>query len=489
MALEKNQILFDLNDKIVKADTSSLNSLGNDNKSNLEILSNRIGGVLDGAGDDNWADEVRSGITTSMEKIKSNISTGIAASEFISGASQPVENLKLACKEYVERYNEYVQEVNKNVPQYKDDNKTISDEYMLSQQRINAYENSVPQIEIPALNILQAVKNYFAAINLETNKIDSSLYVAGSADFTFDFGKYFNGIMEKTKEEFTVDESKTTTVDNADGSTTEHKEGEYKAEYSDGSVIEAEREQDTTFKDVNNDGVYDEQDELILQKVHDEGTFTDADGNVYGYVGDESYDEIGLISKVVVLTDQETGDDVYKSDTEREAAYENSTGSDVVEYSNVEETEDASSYTRTITTVVEEGSEEYTEEYKYTVNNNDQSCGTVQEPEGTTYTYYRDENNVLHEVKTDGNRTSDKVVNETNIKTFTITDGSGNVVASYQVNLSSRLDRAKMIYDMEQYRIEAGIQSTYSDSGANVTRLQMQVDDNINCYGYTFTIS
>ena len=201
MALEKNQILFDLNDKIVKADTSSLNSLGNDNKSNLEILSNRIGGVLDGAGDDNWADEVKSGITSSIEKIKSNISKGIAASEFISGAVNPINNLKEVCKNYVEQFNAYS---NLNEPyMYEQDNgadklnssgnKIVSSDYLEWAKKIESYESGIPQIEENALNVYEAVKNYFAAIDLNTNTLDSSIYAEGSASITFDFVNYFNG--------------------------------------------------------------------------------------------------------------------------------------------------------------------------------------------------------------------------------------------------------------------------------------------------------
>lgn len=476
MALVKNEEIYKLKGELESVDPSTLQTLGTRDADSLGILSSRISGVLDGSGDDNWDDNVKGSVNSAIETIVGYIEKGVAASNFITNGAGPVTNLKTACETYCTAYDRYVEEKEKHVQQYEMENgeyvlsssgsKIVRREYVEWEKNVKSMEKHIPELEQQALDIEQAVKNYFAAIDLATNTIDSSIYVEGSADIKFDFSQYMNGIQAITVEDWVGDPTTSYDVDDQ-GHIVEKVEGEYHREYEDGSTIDTQRTEENTYDDINGDGHVDEEDRLIYQRVHEEGQYTDPAGNVYGYVSNSESDEIGLVHQDVTLTDA-AAEEVYHSEEDREFAGDDPmTGFDSTEYSTEERQDGQTTCTWTSSTSIE-GQTISDEAYSFTLDGGD-GTGEYVAPNGATSRYYRDDQGRLHEeftdVDKDGNpkEPRDNVVDESERRVFRITR-DGEVVAEYVVNPGSNLDAARMRYDLDQARAESGLASSVMDT-------------------------
>ena len=488
MELTKNEEIYTLNNKLESVDASSFTTLGNNNRDCLEVLSSRIGGVLDSSSDDTWCDEVKNAVSSAISIIRGYIGRGQVASDFISGATEPVTNLKAACDQYCTAFDEYESFLAKPIPSYYEQDeygndklndygaKIVSRDYIDWEIRKSAYFQSLLELEAQALEIKQAVTNYFDAIDLTTNTIDSNIFKAGSADLTFNFSDYFNGVLTTSYADWVSDPDRSYEFDD-DGNIIEKVEGDYHREYTDGTIADTHRTEQNTYSDENSNSEVDDEDRLIDQVVHEEGTITVGD-DTYDITIDEHSDEIGLVSREVEVSDQKTGDAVYTSDEEREAAYVDSFGLNVVEMTTNEETQTETRTSRVATYVA--GDQVYTEGYSFSQNKEDPTCGTVIEEDGTVYTYYRDDSGVLHETETykdkNNNEVSDdRIVDESNSQTFTMRDNStGEIVSTYSVNPDSRLDRARMVYDTDTARTECGYGTGY-ETGLGVTQLESGV--------------
>lgn len=459
MALTKNEDVYKMQAQLNSIDVSSLTNLADSDRGKLEVLSSRIGGSLDNVSTDNWTDDVKSGVANAASQIQEYISKGITATDFIAGAVGPVSNLQKICNEYVEKYDSYLKEKDRDVRKYETENGTyklnssgsriINNDYLNWKKLLEAYEKTIPLVEADAIRIKQAVINYFSAIDLTTNTLNSSIYTEGSADISADFSSYFNGFLEVTLDEWVGETTTDYSIDD-EGHIVERIEGDHTTQYEDGSHIDTHRTEENTYNDINGDGQVDEEDELIYRKVHDEGTFTDADGNVYGYIGDREEDQIGLVRNEVTLTDQESGDEVYHLDEERVAANVTQTEIRENEYNTVETTEETTTETRTI-----ESEGVVTSNVTITTSNSDPACGTLETDDGRIITVYRDGNQLREKVEyvdMQGNTQlySDyEIEEETN--TFTITYPDGHT-ESMQVNPSSSIDVQRMRNALEDAR-------------------------------------
>ncbi len=485
MELVKNQEIYQLNTQLEGVNPNTLSELGQRDSDSLEILSNRIGGVLDGSSDDNWADNVKSGVTTAIGQIQEYINSGKAATNLIIGACGPVTNLQTICNLYVQRYDEYIETKNKEVEKYEKEggeyklnssgNKIVSNDYVRWQQKIEAYEKTIPKIESDAIRIRDAVKKYFAAVDLTTNTINPEIYTEGSADLSIDYTEYFNGLMAITLDEW-VGETTTEYTHDDEGHIIEKIEGDHTTQYEDGSHIDAHRTEERTYNDINEDGVVDETDELIYTKVHEEGTFTDADNNVYGYVGDREDDQIGLVHNEVTLTDQDSGDEVYHLEENREFVGEDpTTGFDTIEYS-TEEREGGKTSQAWRSSSSIEGETIREEEYEFSFNSD--GTGEYVASNGARTRYYRDSAGVLHQeftgVDKHGNpkKPVDYVVNEDEyvVKTFRVIR-NGEVIEEYPVRVGNTLDEARMRYDIECARADCDVSGGTINSLDEVNRL------------------
>lgn len=472
MALTKNEYIYTMQAQLSSIDVSSLTNLADSDKGSLEVLLGRISGSLDNVSIDNWADDVKNGVVTAASQIQEYIGKGIAATDFIAGACGPVSNLQSICNQYVEKYDDYLTEKYKDVKKYETENgtyklnssgdKIVSNKYIQWQQLLDAYEKTIPLIEADAIRIKTAVANYFSAVDLTTNTIDSSIYTEGSADISMDFSTYFNGFMNVTLDEWVGETTTEYSIDN-EGHIIEKIEGEHTTQFEDGSHIDTHRTEKNTYDDINGDGEVDEKDELIYTSVHDEGTFTDAEGNVYGYIGDREEDQIGLVSNEVTLTDQDSGEEVYHDEENREYADEDTrVGMDVLEYSEEETEGDKTTYTWNSTSSIE-GETISADNYSITMNNEPPGTGVYVDNDVKTE-YYRNSDGQLCEVRSrNGQTLSEQTVDETQIRTFKI-ERDGEVIAEYQVNPNSGLDVARMRYDIDQARAEAGYSSESFDA-------------------------
>ncbi len=397
MKLTKNEELFTLKDKIKDLDPSTLTTLAQVDADALDIFSSRMTGVFDGTSDDGWHDKVRTGITTGMSYIKSYIEEEKKSTDFIKGAVGPINNMKSIVTKYCEEFDKYAAIADKAPTKYEQENgqdkifddgrKHVSQDYLAWSRQVDAYESAIPTLEAEAERLVEAVKNYFKAIDLTTHTMDSSVYAAGDGDIKIKYEEILRQISEIPDDEYVKKHDTEFTVDDQ-GHIVSKDEYEVHVEFDDGSKYDGERTVEQTYDDINGDGKVDETDELIYTTVHEEGTYTDAEGNEYGYLHDEESDQIGIVHSHTVLTDKETEEVVREEETDRVAAYTDAVGSDTVETN--ETVNDGETTTETRTTTTTAGDQEYKEEVVIQTNNDAPETGTVKRDDDTTVTVYRD---------------------------------------------------------------------------------------------------
>ena len=169
-------------------------------------------------------------------------------------------------------------------------NKIVSSDYLEWAKKIESYESGIPQIEENALNVYEAVKNYFAAIDLNTNTLDSSIYAEGSASITFDFVNYFNGSIQITDEKWASQKNLEFYVDSNGNLVSKDVYYQYECTYADGSEFSGTKTVEVKVEDINGDGVIDENDRTIYERVQLDGEFTAPDGSVYKMTSDRVFD-------------------------------------------------------------------------------------------------------------------------------------------------------------------------------------------------------
>lgn len=338
--LSKNVRLYEIKENLSSTNPGSLTTLGEADESALTAFKGRINSDFEGIGSNNWDSDVRTSIQSNISSITAVIDTGIKASQFISGGESPVKSLKDITEQYVTKYDAYASKVNNPPsPKYKQkqttygrwyDTDELTDEYASWQRDVKAYEDLLPKLESEALRIEGTVKNYFAAINLNTNTIDASIYVAGSEKSTFDFDEEFENYKDDSQE---IDFSETEASETAayfdgraeveseersnetvnvekqdDGTSKERKTADVETTYKDGSKFEGHEEDELIFEDINGDGKVDDDDRKIYEEVRRNGTFTDTDGRTYDAESLKTHDyDTGVVTSSTQLTDQEDG--------------------------------------------------------------------------------------------------------------------------------------------------------------------------------------
>jgi hypothetical protein len=464
MRLTKNEHLYEVEGKMKSCDPSTLTQLAQANRDALTVFGSRIGGVLDGTSDDGWHDKVRTGVTTAMEKIKGFIEEEKTSCDFITGAVGPINNLKTILSEYVEAFDAYAAIADSPPERYvqedgKDkinDNgtKTQRTEYTEWQKKVYAYEQSIPTLESEAERLEEAVKNYFAAINLTTHTIDGSVYHEGDGDIKIKFQEMFRKLSEIPDDEWTKVGDTDVEYDPATGTITTKEKFEVQKEFEDGSKVEAKKDVERKYDDINGDGKVDDDDALIYEKVHTEGTYTDPTGKVYGFTEDKESDVIGLVKLHQEVTDQENGDTVFKRDDERQAAYESNTCGTTVEMNSKVEDEETVTETRTVKM------ENYQEQTEIKTSKEDPEVGTVEHEDGSKTVVYRDENGQLCSREESKDKDGKPVVSEngpvdtSSKKKVTITYSDGRPSEEMIINPDNPIDRQRVSNKMEDARSE-----------------------------------
>ena len=491
MKLTKNEDIVKIDEQMKDCDPGTLTTLATANKDALNIFGGRIGGVLDGTSDDGWHDKVRTGVTTAMEKIKGFVEEEKKSCDFISGAVGPVTNLKTMAGEYVKEFKKYEAIADNPPTRYvqedgKDkinDNgtKTQRTEYTQWQKQVEAYEKTLPKLEAEVLRLETAVKSYFAACDFSTHTINGELYKEGDGDIKIKFDEMFR-----------------VEYDPATGTITTKDKFEIDKKFDDGSQVQATKEVERKYDDINGDGKIDEEDALIWEHVHTEGTYTDPEGNQYGFVEDTESDTIGIIKQHKEVTDRETGETVLTKDLKRNAAYKGICGETTVETTEKEDDGEWTTETRKIHSEYGEDSE-YEEKVVIKSKSDDPAVGTVEYEDGRKVTTYRDADGKLHktEQSTDkhGNPQTDydEIVDDSQTKKVTVTykDAEGKVVKTetMEVNFDNPLDQQRLSNKFEdarsQYYVagsgcgprwtdlvlegEAGVYDCWSDSSITFT--------------------
>ena len=478
MKLTKNEELYTLNDKIKDLDPSTLTTLAQTDADALDVFSSRMTGVFDGASDDAWHDKVRTAITTGISHLKEYIEEEKKSAEFIKGAVGPITNMKTIVAKYVEEFDKYAA-IADNAPTkyeqedgkdkvYDDGHKRVSSDYISWSRQVEAYEKAIPTLEEEAERLIQAVKNYFAAIDLTTHTMDSSVYAAGDGDIKIKYEEILRQISEIPDDEYVKKHDTEFTTDDQ-GHIVSKDVYEVHKEFEDGSKYDGERTVEKTYGDINGDGKVDETDELIYTKVHEEGEYTDPEGHKYGYLHDEESDQIGIVSSHTVLTDEETGEVAREEEMERTAAYTDITGSDTTEVN--ETVNDGETTTETRTTTVSAGDQEFKEEVVIETNNDAPETGTVKTADDRTVTVYRDPETgklMSQETWTDKNgkevkETPTEVKEETRTVTITYPDGKTEKMT---VNPNNPIDEQRIFNKLEDAR------SQYYTSGSQPTGLR-----------------
>lgn len=470
MSITRNDRIVTLKDSFAEIDIDSLSMLGKENVSTLDVLSSRISGSLSGTSDDNWSDEIKTQLNQSTEKIDKIVKEAIKSTEFIEGAVGPLNNLKTVCNEYIEKFDDYDALINKDVEQYLKDekgayvldankNKIESEDYINWQQEIKAYEESIPLLEEEVLTIENSVKNYFAAVDFNTNVIDSNIYAQGSSDITFNFSDYFNGKLKTTKEEY-VETHESVEIDEETGNIVLKEEYKVNKEFEDGSTLKGDRTVDQVYEDTDeNEKLDKEKDILIEENIHEEGELTTPDGDVYDYEHNEKNDQLGLVHQDTTLKDQETEETVYEQEEDRTSAYETSSEIKVNETNRT--TKEKGTTTEEHVIVESNGKDTVETVTTVTTIDDDPDCGVVPDPEtGETTTVYRDEDGNLR-YKTeyvDGNGNTqllgDYDIPE-EIKTLTITYPDGST-KEMEVNPNNPIDQQKIYQEMQEARGNEG---------------------------------
>lgn len=461
MSLVKNTEIVELNKELSSVNPGTLTTLGTNNAGYLTVFSSRINSVINSSSDDAWADSVKGGITESIAAITGEINNTINAANFVSGAAAPVNNLKTACDTYVKKYGEYYSLVDARrwISKYisvgePDENgvykQEINPKYAENEQKIEAYEESIPLLESEALRLKQAVTDYFSACNFETMQMDASFDV-NSTDIQFDFSDYFDGLMEVTLEEWiTRDES--IEIDE-NGHIIQTIQGEVVESLAGGCTFKGEKGITYTYDDINHDGVIDENDRKIAEEVVRNGYFTTPEGITYGLASSELSDENGVVKIDIKLTDAD-GNDVFSSETNRDWIFFDGFGANNSSYTKVEKT--GNEVTVTTTNVSECAGGERSSEHSFSYNVDDPTCGTCVGEDGAVYKYYRDDQGRLHQTSSrpDKNKTNsdgtpvmteekDVIIDESATQTVILKNNETGEVTSFPFNPNSQLDRAR----------------------------------------------
>ena len=477
MSITKNNDIYNWKSKLDGVSPDSLSTLGQENQAALNILSSRLGGVLNSIGNDKWDCNVRTAIQGYVDgAFKSSIDKAIKSSQFVSDGVGHVTNLVTACKEYVEMFDAYEIEKQKNVPQYeeivdettKETKKRETVAYIDWKSKIAAYEKTIPEIEQETLRVKDAVKSYFASVNFETNTQDGSIFTEGSTDMQFSFANYFDDKYKIIKEEYTTKREETV-IDPNTGNVVTTTEYDVEREYVDGTTGTGSGTKVLSIDDKNGNKELDDNEDFN-RKTNEKGQLKTVDGDEYDYEHNKEEDQDGLVHENIIVTESGTQQIVYEEQEDRTANYQDAFGIDTNENMKDEKTEETR--TRSITRTYTAGENTNVDQLVFNENTNDSTCGMVMEESGEKYTYYRDASGVLHETYDNGNGyVSEDVVDEDSgsIYKFTVTDVSTGETSSYPINVYSRLDRAKMLYDMTSARRECG----YNDeSGASLTALE-----------------
>jgi len=455
MKLTKNENLYTLKDKIKDLDPSTLTTLGQTDYDAIDILSSRMTGVFDGASDDGWHDKVRTGITTGMTTLKSYFDEEKKSAEFIKGAVTPITNMKSIVLQYVDEFDKYAAIADKKPTMYEQENgqdkiyedgrKRVSQEYLSWSKSVDAYETAIPKLEAEAERLVKAVKNYFAAIDLTTHTIDSSVYAEGDGDIKIDYTQILAQIKDIPDDQYVKKHDTEFTTDD-EGHIVSKDEYEVHVEFEDGSKYDGEKTVEQTYNDINGDGKIDETDELIYTKVHEEGTYTDTEGNEYGYLHDEESDQIGLVHSHTVVTDKDTNEVVGEEETDRVAAYpDTTTGSEVTEVNETVNDGETTTETRTTTNAAPDG-RVFTHETNVTRQNDDPQCGFTAGDDGTGWIVSRNDEGklvmqrctVVDGVATPQEGRRPRPVEETT-RTLTVTYPDGST-ETRQINPNNPLD-------------------------------------------------
>lgn len=490
--VHKDEEIYKLNDEIKSLDTSSLTTLADTNSSTLEIFSNRISSVTDSSSDDNWKDDVKSGVDGAISKIGEAIDKVITSCSYIKNAKALIDNLKTICSQYVAEYDKYDSMGNPPPEYIKEKNKkgifnyVKNEDYAKYMTRKRAFEESLPKLADEAHRLEKAVKNYFQAVDLSTNTVDSSIYVEGSGYIQYDYQQYFDGRMEIEFDDWSSPPTITETYDEESQTVLQHKEGEHSEKFANGASIETHREEDTTYSDDDGNGKLSDEDTETNKKITEEGTFTTEDGKELDYTHSEETDALGTVNSDTKTSDRETGEVVYKSEEERLTAYTDGFG---IQHVNGEEiTSQNGVVTHTRRKQFSAGENSGEEYYSYSQNTSDPECGEYVDSDGRKYVYYKNDG-VLYEkeieyyLDKDGNQVervwSDQP-HEPTYATLTITktvDGNATLVGE------------PIRYDVGSQRDMAMIRS-YVESGAidcqytgDILMAHLDTDDGITIYG------
>ncbi len=506
-------------------DPSTLSKLGEDNVTALQTLSSRMSSVLDGTSDDNWSDDVKTGVVEVQDKILSFIQQEITTSQYIAGGEGPVNNLKTVTKDYCSKYFDYQYEMNKNVDKYEREDgeikknsngdNIISQEWLEHQSRISAYESSIPALAAECDRVLQATKNYFLNYNFEEHK-ETGVFEAGSADITFDFSDYFNGLAEVVLDEW-VGETETTqymidengnlveitekNMEDAEAAIAagdplaEVTEGDHTTTFDDGTKMNGHRKITTQYVCLDGElGYTDGVDQFVAQTIKEEGKIITPKGQTYDYVTLQEFDnDQGVLKHSEADVTDEDGNAIYSNDKDRLGWYQNFYCSDVREYRDV--TELGNDVTVTMSTIYDG---DFTNSYSYSYHKDDPSCGTYQREDGVVYTYYRDEEGKLHETEStptkktnpDGSpvmsEPTDSIIDEGQKQTVIVTNNVTGERIEIPYNSGSNLDRAKIMEQMDLARLSCGYNSEY-DTGRSVTWLQESGEFTLENGGQSFS--
>lgn len=197
--MERDTKIDELNNVIKTVDSSTLTTLSETNSSALEIFLSRITTVTDSTSDDNWADAVKTGITSAITKIKSSIEKVITSCTYIANAKTLIDNLKKLCNDYVTEYNDYEnmgpapKEYNEYTDEKGEKHKERNKDYDDYMNRKNAFEAALPQLAAEVHRVEIAVNNYFKAVDLTKNEIDGNVFATGSESIQFNYDEFFDG--------------------------------------------------------------------------------------------------------------------------------------------------------------------------------------------------------------------------------------------------------------------------------------------------------
>ena len=217
MAIEKDEELFKLQERVEPIDPGTLTTFGNSIKDNLTVFGNRISAIMDGSSDDGWDDKVKTQIKTSMQTIVDAAKEKEKAADHVMGGEGIISTMKYAVNEYKDTFEQYETRL-ANVPtkteEYEEDGekKTRKTQaYKDWEKDIFIFEKAIPELQEQANTWVDQVKAYFSAYDFAKNEVDSNIYKPITDPLVF-FGdlktKYEGDFVEKPLEENEVAKEK-----------------------------------------------------------------------------------------------------------------------------------------------------------------------------------------------------------------------------------------------------------------------------------------